>query len=209
VTASDGTGAGCLLCAPLPGVTSLPASEAAAWARLAAHIAAGYRLQRLVAAQAEREPLADAEAILEPNGRPQHATGPAQSKVSREALRAAAVTVTRACGPLRQDAPGEAVDAWRALVAGRWSLVDHFDHDGRRFLLARRDDPQSRSRADLLTLGERQVLGCACLGHSNKLIACELGLSPTTVSTHLARVAAKLGAESRAALVRLCTTAPG
>ncbi|MBI5489160.1 MAG: helix-turn-helix transcriptional regulator [Deltaproteobacteria bacterium] len=202
LTAADGTGAGCLICAPLPRETSISSQEAAVWARVAAHIAAGYRLQRLVAAQTDPEPFADAEAILDAAGRLHDATEPAQGKASREALRAAAVTVTRACGRLRREDPDEAVGVWRALVAGRWSLVDHFDHDGRRFLIARRNDPQSRAPVDL-TLRERQVLGYACLGHSNKLIAYELGLSPTTVSTHLARSAAKLGADSRAALIRL------
>ncbi len=203
VTATDGTGAGCVLVAPLPRVAGVSSRETAVWARIAAHIVAGYRLQRIVAAQGEAEPFADAEAVLDANGRLQHATPPAQGKPSREALRTAAVAVTRATGRLRRDDPGEALAAWRALVAGRWSLVDHFDRDGRRFLLARRNDPQSRVRADL-TLRERQVLGYAGLGHSNKLIAYELGLSPTTVATHLTRIAAKLGANSRATLIRLC-----
>ncbi|MBI5481662.1 MAG: helix-turn-helix transcriptional regulator [Deltaproteobacteria bacterium] len=100
-------------------------------------------------------------------------------------------------------APADGVAAWRALVAGRWSLVDHFDHDGRRFLVARRNDPRVRAPV-ALTLRERQVAGYACLGHSNKLIAYELGLSPTTIATHLERAARKLGVASRPELIRAC-----
>jgi len=43
-----------------------------------------------------------------------------------------------------------------------------------------------------LTLRERQVLAYAGLGHSNKVIAYELGLSTSTVSTHLARARRKM-----------------
>jgi DNA-binding NarL/FixJ family response regulator len=43
-----------------------------------------------------------------------------------------------------------------------------------------------------LTWRERQVAGHAALGHSNKVIAYELGLSVSTVGEHLARARAKL-----------------
>ena len=74
---------------------------------------------------------------------------------------------------------------------GRWSLLDHFDSDGRRFVVAHRNDARV---ADVrgLTLRERQVLAYAGLGHSNKVIAYELGLSTSTVSTHLARARKKM-----------------
>jgi DNA-binding CsgD family transcriptional regulator len=44
-----------------------------------------------------------------------------------------------------------------------------------------------------LTLREREVLACANLGHSNKLIAFELGLATSTVAVHLSRARTKLG----------------
>jgi DNA-binding NarL/FixJ family response regulator len=80
---------------------------------------------------------------------------------------------------------------WRGLVAGRWSLVEQVDTDGRRYLIAHRNDPTTPDlRA--LTSRERQVVGYADLGHSNKLIAYELGLSPSTVGVQLKRGRAKL-----------------
>ena len=68
------------------------------------------------------------------------------------------------------------------------------------FLVARRNDPRAPGLAGL-TLRERQAAGYACLGHSNKLIAYELGLSASTVATYLTRAAAALGAGTRAGLI--------
>jgi hypothetical protein len=80
----------------------------------------------------------------------------------------------------------EAVEIWRGLVAGLWSLVDHIDTDGRRYLVAHRNDPTTPDpRA--LTERERQVVAYADLGQSNKLIAYQLGLSVSTVGVLLAR----------------------
>jgi DNA-binding NarL/FixJ family response regulator len=114
-------------------------------------------------------------------------------------LRSAARALDRARGSLRRRDPEQAVAIWEALVAGRWSLVDHFDSDGRRFVLAHRNDadvPDARGFTDR----ERQVLAYAALGHSNKVIAYELGLSTSTVAYHLTRARAKLQLRSAAAL---------
>ena len=100
---------------------------------------------------------------------------------------------------LRREDPAAAVDLWRGLVAGRWSLVDHFDTDGRRYLVARRNDPRALDpRA--LSDRERQVARFVALGHANKLIAYELGISEASVATHVRRAAAKLGVDGRVQL---------
>lgn len=90
-----------------------------------------------------------------------------------------------------------ALGLWQALVAGRWSILDRIDTDGRRFLLARRNergviDPRA------LNSREQQVASHALLGQSNKLIGYQLGLAPSTVAGHLARACRKLGVHSRA-----------
>src|SRR5262249_38062404 len=88
--------------------------------------------------------------------------------------------------------------------SGEWSLVDHFEASGRRYLLARRNDPQvAQPRA--LTLRERQVLAYAAVGHSQKFIAFELGLAPSTVAQHLTSGMRKLGVKSRLDLARFFT----
>jgi DNA-binding NarL/FixJ family response regulator len=85
-------------------------------------------------------------------------------------------------------------------VDGRWSLVDRFESDGRRFMVAHRNEPDVRDpRA--LSKRERQVVAFAATGHSNKLIGYELGVSPSSVAKHLGVAARKLGVRSRAELV--------
>jgi DNA-binding CsgD family transcriptional regulator len=203
VSAHDPTGFGCVLFAPSPTLVKLTPGQRRLWGWLAAHIAAGHRLRRLASPpRPVVDPFAGAEAILDERGRVEDATEPAQARSPREALREAALAQLRARAQ-RRSHPEQAVAAWHALVAGRWSLIDFFDSDGRRFFIARRNDPSARALSDL-TLRERQVVSYACLGHSNKLIAYELGLSPSTVATNLARATAKLGARSRAELIRTC-----
>jgi DNA-binding CsgD family transcriptional regulator len=91
------------------------------------------------------------------------------------------------------------LELWHALVAGRWSLLDRFESDGRRYLVARRNDDDVRDPRGL-TSRERQIAARAALGHSNKLIAYELGVSPSTVATFLTRALKKLGCATRAEL---------
>jgi DNA-binding NarL/FixJ family response regulator len=121
----------------------------------------------------------------------------------RERLARASAELVRA-GQMRRASAEETVAIWRALVAGRWTLVDHFDADGRRYLVARRSEPEPALVTGLarLTRREREIVAFAALGHTNKLIAYELGLAPTTVATHLASASAKLGASTRIELVR-------
>jgi DNA-binding CsgD family transcriptional regulator len=97
---------------------------------------------------------------------------------------------------------------WRAFVAGGWSLLGSHDHDGRRHLLLRRN-PELHDLA-CLSSREREILRRACRGHANKAIAYELGLSPSTVASHLARARRKLGVTTRVALMKwasACVTA--
>jgi DNA-binding CsgD family transcriptional regulator len=90
---------------------------------------------------------------------------------------------------------------WRGLLAGRWSLVDHFDTDGRRFLLARKNDPDAPA-PDALSARQRQVTFYASHGWSNAEIAYALGLAENTVSAHLHQSLKKLRL-SRSELIRL------
>lgn len=84
-------------------------------------------------------------------------------------------------------------------MTGRWSLVDRFESDGRRYLVARRNDPELAEPRSL-SHRERQVLAYAALGYANKHIAYTLGLAPSTVSSHLRTAMRRVGAPSRAAL---------
>jgi DNA-binding CsgD family transcriptional regulator len=81
-----------------------------------------------------------------------------------------------------------------------WRPVKHFEHDGRRYVLAVENLP-SGPEVDVLSDREREVVSRALLGQDNKGIAYDLGLSHATVRVLMARAAAKLAAGSRAELL--------
>jgi len=116
----------------------------------------------------------------------------AKDHAARTALRRAAVAFDRARGRLWREDQDEALAIWQALIEGRWSLLDHFDSDGRRFIVAHRNDPNLPDVRGL-TKRECQVLAYAMLGRSNKDIAYELGVATATVGVLLARARGKLG----------------
>jgi DNA-binding CsgD family transcriptional regulator len=194
VLSQDPSMTGCALAVPLPAITRASANDVRRWTRVAAHVAAGRRL-RLVG------PRTDGAAVLTPAGRVEHAEGAAKTKTARDALRDAALRVDRARSTSRGD-PDEALALWEGLVAGRWSLVDRFDADGRRYLIAHENDPRVPDpRA--LSARERQVLAYAALGHPLKLTGYELGLSLSTVARHRANAMRKLGLRSFADVAQL------
>jgi DNA-binding CsgD family transcriptional regulator len=165
------------------------------WTRFAAHLGSAARLRR----NRERPAPEAALAVLTPNGKLEHGT--AETIAARTDLATAAQSMDRARGKMRRIDPEAASALWRTMVRGEWSLVDWFDHDGKRFLLAQDNRIGSTPRLQL-SEREHQVLACAAMGHTNKLIAYDLGLSPGTVGVILSRAAKKLGASSRLALIR-------
>jgi DNA-binding CsgD family transcriptional regulator len=172
------------------------------WTRLAAHVGSAARLRRN-----KRTPAPDAAlAVLTPGGKLEHGT--TETIAARADLSTAAQSIDRARGKMRRIDPEAATALWRTMVRGEWSLVDWFDHDGKRFLLAQ-DNRVATAPRQHLTEREHQVVACAAMGHSNKLIAYDLGLSPGTVAVILSRAAKKLGVSSRPALIRAFRETPG
>ncbi len=176
---------------------------------VAAHLTSGVRLRHaLGAAEGEaagaegRSP----EALLDPAGHTLDASGPARDRATRGSLAESVRRMERARGHLRRADPDEALQLWQGLVDGTWSLVEHHDTDGKRYLLARRNQPGVREPT-ALTQGERSVLAFAAMGHQNKYIAYLLGLSPSAVTSHLHSAQRKLGLSSRGELIRIF--APG
>jgi DNA-binding NarL/FixJ family response regulator len=158
--------------------------------RLGAHIATGLRLQRVLTSAAFEDP--SVEAIFDPEGRPQHTVGMARMRGALESLRLSVLARAR-----EKDEDELAADpAWNAVLAGRWSLVDRFDSDGRRYVIAYRNPPGVLDPRRL-TPREEGVVALAAIGRSNKEIAGELGVTQSTVATLLAGALAKLGLASR------------
>jgi DNA-binding CsgD family transcriptional regulator len=194
----DPEGHGVYFGAWLPKRTRLSAPVRRRWTRLAVHCATALRLRRRLAGEPESG--ARPEAVLAPSGRLEDASGEASVEDARTALREAVVEIERARGRLRSIDPDRAVGSWKGLVTQRWTLVDQFESDGKRYVVAHRNAPQLPGLG-VLTDRERQVLGYAALGHHNKLIAYELGIAHSTVGVLLHRAARKLGTTSREELV--------
>jgi len=194
IHAADPTGTGAVIALPLPsGRRPQRFVDRMRWQRIAAHIASGFRVQRLVASST-----LTTEAVLEPGGRLVDAQGPAAAKSAREVLRSACQTVEWARTRLGR-ADDQAIERWTSLFGARWSLLDRFERDGRRYLVAVRNTVVEG--AEPLTPRESQVVAMAVLGHSNKVISFELHLAHSTVRVLILRAARKLGVRTRAQLV--------
>jgi len=197
VNAMDPTRMGCSLNISLPPIQRLARADRSIWNRVAAHVSAAYRLRRKLG----RESLTSgSDAILSPSGRVEHAEEPAKSREAREELRRAVLAVDRSRTALRH-LPDQALRDWQGLVGARWTLIDYLDSDGKRFVIARQNDP---AVVGFASLSERELkaVAYASLGHTNKLIAYELGLSASTAGVLLWRAAKKLGTNSRSELIR-------
>jgi DNA-binding CsgD family transcriptional regulator len=201
IVALDPTERGCALVIPIRAGENSPRTRYI-WKRIAAHIAAGYRLRTALTTSlaAGADPVSQAEAVLSASGKIEHASGDARSNAARDALRNCLVRIHAARSSERRD-PKAALDLWRAMVAGRWSVVEHFERGGRRYYLACRNDP-SLPPVRALTRREQQVISYAAVGHSNKLIAYAMGLSISTVATHLEGARRKLGSKISLAAIR-------
>lgn len=143
-----------------------------------------------------------AEVVIDPSGfRVTEAQGHAKSRKALESLREAALRIDRARGRMRESDPEKALELWTALVRGRWSTVDWFDSDGRRFVLGL---PNAPNVSDPRGLSERevQVVAYVVSGQTNKLIGYQLGLSKGRVSTVLGSAMRKLGVQTRAQLIK-------
>ncbi len=194
LNALDASGRGLWLGAPLPTTKKEPAERVKLFTRLAAHLTSGFRLRRNAVSSKPRP-----AAILSARGKMLHAENENDDGVvaAREELREATLAFEQArTKKSRTDVDG-ATQRWRPLVVSRWSLLDDFDSDGRRFVVAIENSPPTRPPRKDLSEREHEVLTQAHMGHSNKVIAYELGLSDSTVRVLLHRAARKLGASTR------------
>jgi len=206
ITAVDPNGIGLSLSILLPEVTHLTGKDRETWTMIGAHLVSGFRLRQCLeeARNAHTGSTSlpnNAEAVLDPKKFDiADAVGPATDPGTGEFIRKAARLIDKARGRLRREDPEEALEIWKALVDGRWSMVDWFDSDGRRFVLAHANPPDLKDPRGL-SERERQVATYAALGETNKLISYRLGISQPKVSTTIKSAMHKLAVQTRPQLV--------
>lgn len=195
ITAAEPSGHGVGLHAGRGQISRVSSATRALWSRLGAHLSAATRLRRRLAVT-PREPAA----IFRSDGHLEHLACDELDTRAVGQLRASVLTLQHVRSASCAGASLPKLDAWKGLVDGRWSLLDKFESDGRRYVVAHANAPAPPPH-EALTTRERQVLGYAALGHHNKAIAYDLGISHSTVRVLLARAAARLGVKSRAELI--------
>jgi DNA-binding NarL/FixJ family response regulator len=166
--------------------------------RLAAHFSSAIRLRRRLTKDRDPEP----HAVFDPAGKSRHARGQASERDALQALRLAVRNREKARTKRRRSDADEPLRLWKAMVSGRWSLLDRFESDGRRFVVAmENENVPSDPRA--LTPREEQAAQLAGCGASNGRIAYALGVTAECVSAHLHAALRKLRCASRRDLIRM------
>lgn len=186
---------------------TLSRSARARWQKLAIHIAAAHRLRcrlgfgdELPGAPLSEIPL-QADALIDPKRFAiSDAKGHAQDKEVSGVLREAARKVDEARTRVGRRNADQALDVWQGLVRGKWSLIDWFDTDGRRFVLVVPNAPNCGDPRGL-TERELQVATFSARGESAKLVGYRLGVSRQRVSQLLRSAMRKLCVKTQAQLV--------
>jgi DNA-binding CsgD family transcriptional regulator len=210
LNALDPSGIGCalMISARDPQVV-LHAKERTLLGRIANHLSAAVRFRRRLAAalgrplgsgQPDRPLTHFAEAIVDARGRVVHAEGAAQEGTARDQIRASVAEIASARKRRGRQDGIRALDAWHPLTAARWTLVDSFESDGKRYIVARENQAEAPNLRTF-TDRERQIVVYAALGQTNKQIAYMLGISASTVRVLLARAARRLGMRTRRELL--------
>ena len=200
VTASAPDWRGIVVNAPLSKTYRLDFRTRYLWRQLGVHLQAAYRLRRSL-----QRGSASQRAVIKPGGRVEDARLEARDPDARELLARAARNIDRARSSRGPDDVHEALDLWEGLVDGRWSLVEHFERDGRRYFVAYAN-PYELEDPRALTTREREVVAHIGQGDSNKWTAYQLGVREGTVAKLLERALHKLGLSNRHELVWVYST---
>jgi DNA-binding NarL/FixJ family response regulator len=196
--AQDAEGGSVDLSAPSRSVLNLAPRVRGIWRRVGLHVASALRLRRKLAAHASVR-----DALLDPSGKLQDAsTTVAHDKTAQAVLVRAVAAMEEARSSKVRGSPERALALWQGLVAGEWSLVEHWESGDRRYLAAYRNRPEIRDpRA--LTPTECSTLKYLALGATNKEIEFALGLPAGTVSSSVTSILKKLRVKRRVDLAVL------
>ncbi len=177
--------------APYHADVALGPSERRLLTQIALHMEAGLRV---------RLRPHDLVAVLGTNGRLLHAEGAATQTGDRARLSEHVKRVER-CRASRTGRDERALDAWSALVAGEWGLVEREERGlGRHYAVI---ETSRASRLRALTSLETHATELSARGLTGKMIAYALGITPSSVSKALAGAALKLGVGTRTRLVQI------
>ncbi len=130
LAALDTDGRGEILGCGVPRRIALTRGTTRVLENVVAHLTATARIRRMRGAT---------DAVFAPSGGVLHAETRAQSDL--EPLRAMVKRAESARS--RKSSADEALAGWTAVVQARWSLVDQFESDGRRFVVARENEPRA------------------------------------------------------------------
>lgn len=198
IFARDAAGGNITIAAPSRDVLNVVPRVRGIWRRVGLHIASGLRLRRRLAARSTVR-----DALLDPSGKLRDAKSSIKDDQSaRGALMRAVRAMEQARSANVRTSPDDALELWQGLVAGTWSLIEHWESDGKRYVAAYLNRPEVRDpRA--LTAMEQSVLEYLALGATNKDVVYALGIPLGTVSAAIVRIFEKLRVKSRAELALL------
>ena len=197
VKALTGQGSALIMCLLFSDTITPTSQERKRWSLIATHLGAGLRLRTI--ADSLTLNAGSVEAIFDSGGKLYEAREEAKKVSARESLREAVRRIDKLRAMAGRSDPDAAMQAWQGLVEGRWSLVDYFDSDQRRFVVAIKNDPVHADPRGL-TMRERQVAEFVGLGRSSKEISYTLGVSHSAVTNCTSRAQRKLGLASRTEL---------
>jgi len=168
--------------------------QRAFWRTLATHLTSTAQLRASVRGLDLEAP----DAVFDPDGGCAHAS----SAVDQDALaRLRAHVLRREQMRVRDVDANELVGSWTAASREGWTVVDHFDTDGRRWVLVW-ENPLGEHDPRRLCNREEQLLARVLSGWTNRDAADELGLSYACASRMLQAALMKLGIDDLALLSR-------
>jgi DNA-binding NarL/FixJ family response regulator len=188
-----GQGRAIILCWLFSQHVTPTAQERHRWQCVASHLGAALRLRETT--RTLDLDSSGVDAIFDGAGRVREVRGDADRPAARGALRNAVRRLDQLRTQEGRSDPDRALASWEGLVSGRWSLIEHFDSDGRRFMVAMKNDPRFPDPRGLTTR-ERQVADLLGQGHAAKSISYMLGLSRSAISNCTSSAMRKLALSS-------------
>lgn len=177
--------------APSPSTINLSPRDRWLLTQVALHLETGLRQRLLPGAEVAR---------LAHNGKFLDLREPTVTSQLRQGVSRHVTSVERGRSKRRRS-EWEAVDAWTALVAGRWVLVEREERGiGRHYAIFESGRGQTLRALSAL---EARVAELSARGLPGKSVAYALGIAPATVSKHLATAAIKLGLPNRTRVAQL------